>query len=116
MHDHCILHQMRDYVVAIGMAITGVEVEARSTAAPLITGGFTPDDDERATICVVAVLNRRDIIHINLRTIPAYTPTGMITTIFFDGEKAHPYSRCWVPADEHDKRVRLMGCLETFPT
>jgi hypothetical protein len=103
---------MRDYVLAIGMALTGVEVEARSTAAPLITGGFTPDDDDRATICVVAELNRRDIIHINFRTIPPHTPTCMITTIFFDGEKAHPYSRSWVLADEHDKRVHLMGCLD----
>jgi protocatechuate 3,4-dioxygenase beta subunit len=110
---------MRDYVVAIGMALSGVGVEARSTTAPLITGGFTPDDDERATICVVAELNKRDIIHINFRTIPPYTPTGLITTIFFDGEKAHPHSRSRMLVDEHDKRVHLMGRLdenETFAT
>jgi hypothetical protein len=107
MHDHCTLYQMRDYVVAIGMALTGVEVEARSTAAPFITGGFTPDDGERATMCIVAEMNSRDIIHGNFRTIPPYTPTGLITTIFFDGEKAHPHSRGWILADEHDQRVQL---------
>lgn len=109
MHNPRTFAQLQDYVAGFGLALAGARASEMLAPAPILTGGFTPNDEDRAIMCWTAERNNRDIIHINFRTIHPYTPTGLLTTIFLEGNKAHAHSRTSLLAASDDHRAYLVG-------
>lgn len=100
---------IRSYVAAIAMELTGSRSGDLAAPEPLIQGGFTPSDEERAVMCESVMETGRDLVHICFRTVEPYTPTGLIVVVFRDGDRVRLHSRCSTVWVAKDRCVRLYG-------
>lgn len=73
--------------------LTNRQSHALAAPEPLIQGGFTPSDHERDLICDTVLREGRDIVHICIRTVEPFTPTGLIVVAYRDGDAVRLHSR-----------------------
>ena len=103
------LSSMKRYVAGCSLALTGRTSAALCAPEPVVQGGFTPSDDERAAMCRAVYASGRDVIHICFRTVEPLVPTGLIVVVYHDGDRVRLHSRTSLVWIDNEQRVGLYG-------
>jgi hypothetical protein len=100
---------MKRYAAAATMLIAGKRGHDMTAPEPYVQVGFEPDEQEMELIVYAAERNRRDLVHISCHPTNAGLPTGMISVVFFDGDRAWSHRRAGLLCEPKSKRVILSG-------
>lgn len=101
--------EMRAFVAAISMTLTGRRSSELREPEPFIQGGFTPSEFDRNEMCDQVRQSGRDIVHICFHTLDPYVPTGLIVVIFREDDRIRLHSRCSIVWVDDKRRVILHG-------